>query len=299
MSVSTTDIIVPNEGTPPAFIYTVNMNSQKMFGGVDINGMEQLDNLSSDEGDVMAGFNATAFLAPGINKISVLVASADVYDQKKEHRANGQFGIILNAVTEEGDKTELTSLNISVEEGKPTAKMSKTYPAKHQTELTDLNGVTEGYATTFNRKVFIKTIPEWRWVNATPFVENGENMKKLYRAYSELQEMIRNRDFEGLKAAWSLSSREKAMADGYGSTPDEIFNAIGFESDFERYSDLKADPIEEWNNYVLKSYAGGRLVRLENDISDSPLRVSSDEENWVINYTPYFSLIDGRVVISR
>ncbi|WP_051563794.1 hypothetical protein [Enterovibrio calviensis] len=124
-------------------------------------------------------------------------------------------------------------------------------------------------------------------------------MKKLYRAYSELQEMIKKRDTEGLKAAWSLSSREKTMADGYGSTPDEIFNAIGIESKYERYKDIIFEPIGEWADFKLVTYAGRRLVRLENARGHSPLRVSSDELDAITSFTPYFSIIDGRVVTSR
>ncbi|MGF1708673.1 glycosyl hydrolase family 26 [Enterovibrio baiacu] len=299
MSLSTENIVVPDEGTPPTILYTVTMNSEKMFGGVFINEMEQLDNLSTDEGDVMTGFNATAFLEPGINGIGLLVASADVYEQKKEHRPEGQFGAVLSAVTRENHNTELTSLNISVDDGKPTAKTSETYPAKHQTELTDFNGVTEGYATTFNRQFFIKTIPEWNWVRASPFVENGDNMKKLYRAYSELHQMIENKKFSSLKAAWSLSSREKAMAEGYSSTADEFYRAVGIESSFEDHPDIYVEPIGEWSDYTLVSFANGRLVRLVDSRDSSPLRLVSPKEDLLITFLPYFSIIDGRVVISR
>lgn len=299
MSLSTTDIIVPNEGTPPPFIYTVNLNSKKMFGGAFINDMEQLDNLSTDEGDVMTGFNATAFLEPGINRMGLLVASADVYEQKKEHRPEGQFDVVLSAVTRDDHKTELTSLNISVEDGKPTAKASNVYPSKHQTELTDFNGVTEGYATTFNRQFFIKTIPEWNWVRATLFIENGENMKKLYRAYSEIHRMIENKEFSKLESAWSLSSREKAMAEGYSSSADEFYRAVGIESSFENHPDIYLEPIGEWSDYTLVSFANGRLVRLVDSRDSSPLRLVSPKEDLLITFLPYFSIIDGRVVISR
>ncbi|WP_158075253.1 hypothetical protein [Salinivibrio kushneri] len=43
----------------------------------------------------------------------------------------------------------------------------------------------------------------------------------------------------------------------------------------------------------------GRLVRLEDDIGDSPLRIISLEQDSRYTATPFFAIIDGRMVIAR
>ncbi|WP_307974911.1 hypothetical protein [Vibrio metoecus] len=48
--VSTVSITIDNEGEKPPVLYTVNINSNTIFCGGQINGMEQLDNLGSDSG---------------------------------------------------------------------------------------------------------------------------------------------------------------------------------------------------------------------------------------------------------
>jgi len=128
---------------------------------------------------------------------------------------------------------------------------------------------------------------------------NPEHMKKLYRAYTNLMQLMEKRDFEGLKMAWSLSNREKAKAEAYYSTPDEFFNALGIESTFKENEDAQVAPRREWNEYSLKSYMGGKLVRLEDIRESSPLRIWSKQKDLEFTVTPYFSLINGRIVISR
>ncbi|WP_017005444.1 hypothetical protein [Enterovibrio norvegicus] len=296
---STDEIKVDQEGKAPHFLYTVNMTSEEMFCGGLINGMDQLDNLSTENGTFMAGFNATAFLQKGDNTLGTIVVSADIHEGKSEHRLNGQCNVTVNAAMESGESIELTSLLISVNDDAPTAEKSTHYPSKNSTPLINLDGNKEGYTTLFTRNVYVKTIPEWAWTNAASFKGNGDDLKKLYRAYSELYGMMEKRDYKGLKAAWSLSNREKALAEAYLSTPEDFFNAIGIESGFEKSGDTVLIPMRNWEEYTLKTYADGKLFRLEDVNEQSPLRIGSPSEDWTRTFTPYFSMIDGRVVISR
>ncbi|MGL5109884.1 MAG: glycosyl hydrolase family 26, partial [Vibrio ordalii] len=140
----------------------------------------------------------------------------------------------------------------------------------------------------------------WRWVDATPIREdNPEQMKQLYRAYSNLIELMEKRDFEGLKMAWSLAMREKAKADGYFAKPEDFYDAVGFEEKFSQYPDAQVEPRKDWSEYNLESHMDGRLVRLKDKRSHSPLRIGSVKMNLISSPTPYFSMIDGRVVVSR
>ncbi len=298
--VSTVDIKIDNEGEKPAVLYTANISSETMFCGGMINYMEQLDNLSTSSATFSSGFNATAFLQPGKNQLDIWAVPAGAYNGDYTYSNNDQCNMTLYGAFENGAKEEMSNLTITIEDEKPTIKTSKVYPTNHQTPLIEVDGVVDGQLTEFTRPIYIKTIPRWRWVDATPFDEqNPEHMKKLYRAYTSLIQLMEKRDFEGLKMAWSLSSREKAKAEAYYSTPDEFFEAVGFESTFQRFDDGEVTPRKEWNEYTLESFMDGRLVRLKDNRNHSPLRITSTEQDLVFSALPYFSIIDGRVVVSR
>ncbi|MFM2477851.1 glycosyl hydrolase family 26 [Celerinatantimonas sp. MCCC 1A17872] len=299
VNVSTSDIAIPTE--KPTFIYLVHMNSHHMICGNMINQMPQLDNTTSVTGDIIAGFNVTAFLQLGENSLGSWVASINGYSSNggdgSIQRNDGDCQMILTANTEQGNKVELTSLHITVDAGKATAEMSKTYPAKHRTDISQLKVSHEGWESEYHRPFYIKTIPQWAWTKAEPFKPTRENMKKLHRAYQALIEMMKRKDYQGLKDAYSLSSREKSLAEAGQSSPDEFFDAIGFKDDLTEKGAVVESP-KDWSNYEVKSYLDGKLVQLEDEDGYSPLRVKNSE-GVVTTYKPYFSIINGRVVISR
>ncbi|EGR2423471.1 glycosyl hydrolase [Vibrio cholerae] len=262
--------------------------------------MEQLDNLGSDSGTFSSGFNATAFLQPGENELNLWTVPVGAYNGDFTYHENDRCELTIFGAFPDGNKQELSNLTATIIDSKPNVKTSTIYPDNHKTPLINVDGVTPYRRTIFTRPIYVKTIPRWRWVDATPIREdNPEQMKQLYRAYTNLLTLMEKRDLEGLNMAWSLSNRENAMADAYYSTPDEFFDAVGFESTFKEYSDGKVEPRREWHEYKLKSYMGGRLVQLEDKRGHSPLRITSDEKNLGFSVLPYFSMIDGRVVVSR
>ncbi|ASW83410.1 MULTISPECIES: glycosyl hydrolase family 26 [Vibrio] len=262
--------------------------------------MQMLDNLKTRTGTFSSGFNPTAYLQPGENTLELVVAPIGVYEDDYTYHGDNQCEMTLYGAFPNGEKEEMSSLHITIEEGKPNAKASKTYPANHRTPLVDVDGLIKGYTNQFSRPVNIKTIPRWRWVDATPIREdNPEQMKQLYRAYSNLIELMEKRDFEGLKMAYSLSMREHAKADGYFAKPEDFYDAVEFEDTFATYPDAKVKPRRDWSEYQFKSYMDGRLVRLMDKKSSSPLRITSAKNDLERTFTPYFSMIDGRVVVSR
>ena len=298
--VSTVNISVENEGQKPPVLYTANISARTVFCGGMINGFEQLDNLSTTSGTFTAGFNASAFLQPGENTLDLWTVPIGAYDGDFTYRENDRCELALFGAFPDGTKEEMSSLSATIIDGKPTVATSKVYPDKHQTPLINVDGTLRHRLTDFSRPIYIKTIPRWRWVDATPIREdNPEQMKQLYRAYNHLISLMEKRDFDGLKMAWSLSNRENAMAEAYYSSPEEFFDAVGFESTFERYGDGKVEPRREWHEYKLKSFMGGRLVQLEDNRGHSPLRIGSDKQDLLFSVLPYFSMIDGRIVVSR
>ena len=298
--VSTVDISIENEGPKPEVIYTTNIRAQTVYCFGLFNKMQMLDNLKTSSGTFSSGFNPTAYLQPGENSLDLYTAPIGLYERDYTYHDDDQCEMTLYGAFPNGEKEEMSSLHITIEEGKPTAKASKTYPANHQTPLNDVEGEVEGRATKFARPVNIKTIPRWRWVDATPIREdNPEQMKQLYRAYSNLIELMEKRDFEGLKMAYSLSMREHAKADGYFANPEDFYGAGDVESKFSKWEDAAVRDRKDWSEYALESYMGGRLVRLMDNRSHSPLRIGSTKNDLIYSITPYFSMIDGRVVVSR
>jgi len=297
---STVDLKVDGEGIKPELIYSESINSQTMYCGARVNGMEQLTNLGIDSGTFNAGFNPTAFLEEGVNNLELWTAPIGVYEKDYTYHEDDNCKINFVAAFKDGKITELTSLTANIEEGKPTVKHSKIYPDNHQTSLINPNGEVRHLLTVFERPVYIKTVPHWHWVDATPIREdNPEQMKKLHKAYDNLIALMKARDFEGLKMAYSISSREKAKAEAYFSEPDDYYKTVGFEMSFDSWEDSVVEPRRAWSEYRFKSFAGGRLVRLADLRNHSPLRISSEKEDRMNSQLPYFSMIDGRVVISR
>ncbi len=298
--VSTVDIEIEQEGENPPVLYTANISSQTMYCFGVINNIDAIDNLNARAATFSSGFNATAYLQPGKNQLELAVAPSGVYDDDFTYRAGDTCQVTLYGAFSDGTKKEMSNLTVTVEDDQPTIKDSTTYPAKYQTPLVNVDGSVRGYLTEFARPIHIKTIPRWRWVDATPFDENNpKHMKMLYRAYTHLLTLLQKRDFEGLKMAWSLSNREKAKAEAYMTEPDEFFDVMDLPGDFERASDVRAEPRREWHEYSVKSLMDGRLVRLEDQRGMSPVRYGSDELDSITSLDPFFSIIDGRMVITR
>ncbi len=261
--------------------------------------MDQLDNLGS-EGTTMSGFNATAFLQPGVNQFNLWSVPVDVYEQKGivPYRKGSNCSATLFAAFKSGEQVELTNLTVTEEEGIPNVKTSKHYPDKNQTPLTEVNGVITGDLAEFKREVYIKALPEWAWVRARPFDPKSKNdMEKLHRAYDTLIEMMKKRDYDSLIAAWSLTMREKAKAEGYQAQPMAFFPS--FKRGFDWADDTEVKVRRAWTEYEVESFLGGRIVRLKDKYNDSPLRIRSVKVDRRLVITPYFSFIDDQLVISR
>ncbi|MGD8111852.1 glycosyl hydrolase family 26 [Vibrio sp. TRT 17S01] len=298
--VSTVDIEIDNEGVKPEVIYTTNVNSQAVYCGSSFNGIEQFNNLKISSGTMSLGYNPTAFLQPGENTLELWTLPLGVHEGNLEYQTDNKCSVLLFGAFPDGKKVEMSSLSVTIEDGKPTTKASTIYPDNNKTPLNATDGVLDGKLTDFSRTIYIKTIPRWRWVDATPIREdNPEQMKALYRAYTNLIELMKKQDFEGLKMAWSLSMREKAKAEAYFVEPEDFYYAVDFEGGFNDWDDAAVRPRRDWSEYKLRSYLGGRLVKLEDMRFHSPLRIGSTKNDLVYSPTPLFSMIDGRVVVSR
>jgi hypothetical protein len=88
---------------------------------------------------------------------------------------------------------------------------------------------------------------------------------------------------------------EWAIADN--SSAKIFFDSMDFEEDISDKSVIK---VPDWEKYRLISYKNGRLFRLEKGVfGSSPVIFHNKENGENTTYSPYLSIINGKVVISR
>ncbi|GHX99204.1 glycosyl hydrolase family 26 [Vibrio cholerae] len=108
--VSTVSITIDKEGEKPPVLYTANINSKTIFCGGMINGMEQLDNLSSDSGTFSSGFNATAFLQPGENELNLWTVPVGAYNGDFTY-CSGQLNLATALESAQNRRSDSFGLN--------------------------------------------------------------------------------------------------------------------------------------------------------------------------------------------
>src|SRR5699024_5241868 len=125
----------------------------------------------------------------------------------------------------------------------------------------------------------------------------AENMKKLYQAYQEIWDLINKKDSNGLKAKTKIAFSEYDKAEGYKE--GTWYKTFGFDEWIygESVKEYKMRPINS-NNYEIYIDLKGRIVQLEDKGGYSPL-IAEAPNGEVQHYSPYFSLIDNKIIITR
>jgi len=276
--------------------YLFSFKTNKSTCILRVNGFPAIENSKAESGTISAGFNMTAFLENGDNDIEMLMGSLD-YEDPDTLYSDSSCQITISKDTEESS-VEMANFKLSVnDKGQITAGESTNF------ETGPFNSkVLEGY--TRNEKDYglyklrsslvVKGLPGWSWVNATPVTDH--DLPLIRKAYTDIWNMMRNRDIEGLKKFTQISTEEMAFAEG--STTGMMFISTGFP---QRVIDKKLSPIPlEWEKYELVRYRGGRLFRLATGYNqNSPLRFKDSSGKIVFAYNPYFSIIDGKVLLVR
>lgn len=272
--------------------YVVGFKSYNTNCIIYVNGAKAISN-GGDQGPIMAGVTMSAFLENGANTVAFEMASFSDTDGNNKYNPDATCELtvskrILHEKSEE--RVILFKLYGSVDEDlKPTGKTSPDY---------EENQVIEGpvKGTEFYRvsKTFeISGLPEWKWVKATPFEATEENMEKLRQAYREVWNAINAGNEQKFQELSHISFSESAAAAFY---PGSWYQSLDFDKDFKK--SVGAMPIN-WDDYKLVILNKGRLVKLENDKERSPLGFKNSEGKLISTYNPYFSLIDGSMIITR
>lgn len=276
--------------------YLVTFKTNKSTCLLRVNDFPAIDSTKARLGTMSAGYNTTAFLENGKNKIELLMGP-QVNDDPKTLFSDSSCQVVISKDTiETSDEVAKYILNVNGE-GNITAKNS----VVNNNGKLDIK-VFEGYTKNKNDfglyklegNVIVAGLPGWSWVDATPVTE--QDLPKIKKAYEDIWMMMKNHDIEGIKAITRISNEETAYAEG--ASIGMMFASSNFPS---HVLDKKLTPLPiDWNRYRLIPYRDGRLFRMAvGFIQNSPLKFKDAEGNVVFTYNPYFSIINGKVVLVR
>ena len=259
---------------------------------ISVNDIPALTNYDI-KGPVMAGVTMSAYLENGINSVALDMAPFGEDDGDDSYQENAYcelktYEITVHKTSE--DEIELFKLIGSVDENlQPTGRTSPDYEANQVTEQAVDGTILYRVSKSFE----VSGLPEWTWTKAIPFEPTEENMQKLREAYLEVWQAINTKNKQRFKELSYISFDEKEIAANY---PGSWYISLGFDKDFEE--SVGAMPIN-WEEYEVVILNKSRLVKLEDDDGFSPLRFKDVNGDLITSYNPYFSLIDGKMILTR
>ncbi|WP_434525133.1 hypothetical protein [Photorhabdus asymbiotica] len=280
--------------------YISYLETNRVLCRFKVNGITTLDNFSSIFGTISTGYNIAPLLQNGKNILSLDMGPLSARDDKyiyKEKDVECKVRLvkvtpydseeITNIITRVVDKNgtlepdSKQSVNSNIDTAQSSKIMTKEYPS-------------EFYYHT-ERTVTLNDLPIWAWTTATPLPETVASIELVKKAYEDIWQIMKNRDLAALQSAAKLMLYEHAQANN--STEQSYFDSFDFKRDFD--NGYQAVPID-WKKYKLIRYMGGRLFRFEvAHGSPSPLLIRDRNGENGRTFSPYFSLINGKVVISR
>jgi hypothetical protein len=276
--------------------YLFSFKSHKSNCILKVNNLPAVDTYQAPMGTMAAGFNLTAFLADGSNKIELLIEGIDEKDYKKlEHDASCE--VVITKATEKSSE-ELSRIKLMVNEhGYPTAVNSLHYQGNiYNSKIAESYSDQKEYSGMYQASsdLLLSGMPQWSWVKARPITE--KDRPALRKAYEAIMVMIKNRDMPGLKQVTRISNEEMGAAEN--TSPAMMF----ISTDFPQHVVKKELTLEEtiWEDFQLRTYCGGRLARLAlGYYQTSPFRFQDTAGDVIFSYNPYFAIIDEKVVLVR
>lgn len=276
--------------------YLISFKSYKSTCLLRVNGLPGVDTSRASNGTISTGYNTTAFLSNGNNSIELLMGPLNLGDAKKLS-LDSSCEVKISRDTK--DKSiEISKFRISVNnKGDITAGESLNYNGGRYNSK-----IIEGYTHDekdyglykLSSNFFADDLPQWSWTKAAFVTE--KDLPMIRKAYENIWWKMQRRDIEELKNIAKTSNSEMAFAEG--TTTGIIFVSTDFPAHVLD-SSLKPEPID-WSKYKLITYNHGRLFRMGVGFyQNSPLRFKNDKGVIVFSYNPYFSIINGQVVLVR
>lgn len=276
--------------------YLASFKTNRSACMVRVNDFPMVDNLSYSSGTVSTGFNITAFVENGKNKIEVLMGSLDPDDNSTLY-PDSKCELIITS-NKENDSQQITRITLSVDNnGKITSSRSSNYDNGQKEYRIDETQFPEDQDLQMHRAgrdINLTNLPTWSWVNGTPVSQKA--IPKIHDAYRIIWSAMKNRNIASLKEMATISSTEIAITEGM--TADAVFKSYDLE---EYVLNEELTPVNfNLNDYKILTYSNGRVFRLAQGIDqNSPLRLKNKDGDIVFSYNPYFSIINGKIYIVR
>ncbi|TNH43973.1 hypothetical protein [Photorhabdus luminescens] len=280
--------------------YITYLETNRAYCVLRVNGIYILSNLGSRTGTISTGYNVAPVLQNGKNTIYIEMAPFIDVDEKYVYQEKGtECKVKLVRVTPY-ESDEVTNIIASVADKngtlEPTSMKSVNFniDTAQYSKITEKNLKDRGFYYA-QRIVTLNDLPAWAWTTATPLPETVASTELVKKAYEDIWKIMKNKDSVALQHAAKIMLYEHAQAND--STEQSYFDSLDFGRNFD--DGYQAIPID-WKKYKLVRYFGGRLFRFEIENSNnSPLLIRDKNGENGRTFSPYFSLINGKVVISR
>lgn len=271
--------------------FLASFNTKSSFCFSRVNGIDTANNTMTESGTISTGFNVTGILENGTNTVTTLMAPLGVPDDLNLQE-NSNCELIISANTPDKEMKLVSLVTSSNDKLQPTGLNTPIYNGNNYVGPVSEGYLTDSFLYEVTRTFEAKGIPEWKWTTATPFSGSDDQIQSLQDKYLDLWLMMKNKDAAAMKKEATISSDEQGQTEGMSG--DDFWETTGIED--ELASSMSVVNID-WGNFEVKTYNKGRLVRFEDENGESPLRIEDSDFYFV--YNPYFSLIDGKWVLTR
>lgn len=271
--------------------YLASFKTENSYCFAYINGLPAANNMKASSGTISAGLNATPYLENGTNDIAIKIASITA-PKDLSLLPDSRCELLISANTPQQQFKIASVIADANENNEPTGANTPQYQGSEK-----LGPVSEGRQTksvlyVVERTFEAKGLPTWAWTTASPLSDTSENRQKVKDKYMDLWLFLQRNEIKALESHASVAMSE--MAPTEGMEPHEYWLTIGIEDAIDEGK--TAMPIE-WEQYEIKFYKGGRLIRLEDSLGRTPLKL--EDKDTIFSYNPYLSLINGKLVITR
>ena len=273
-------------------VYSFSFKTIKSTCLLRINDLPVIDNTDSETGTMSAGYNITPFLENGSSQIELLMGPEDIEDPKTLYTDSSCEVTVYRK--ENNAERKVASYKLVVDGDGKISSQPVTAGGSDRLNL------REGYTSNDNDHGLYKLtgefsvagIPAWQWTNARPVTE--QDINEIKTAYAKIAGFINIKDINELKRSTKISNDEIALSQN--ASPEFIFQSTGLAG---LVADYTVAPID-WNKYKLIKYNNGKLFRLGVGFYQiSPLRFVDSDGGIQSSYNPYFSIINGKVVLVR
>ncbi|MFJ5376790.1 hypothetical protein ACIPSX_05475 [Pectobacterium sp. CHL-2024] len=297
------------------------------FCAIKTNGVLGMDNRHSavaGRGFGTSSTNALMALENGENELTVEIGALGWFskeaigdEERKAFKPDAKCKVALTAFKGEQSRV-LSQLTIAIgQDGIPyvqsggeadSAKTEKVMVKKITAQQVEMGHLSSDYLIDnyfpagmelyqFTQKVYLKSLPEWKWTKATPFTGKPEQIQALKIAYLDLWHLLAEKNDIEIKRYLNESLKAWAMTNG--DSIDDVYKSNIFVDDLKN-NHFKMIDIN-WNDYEVEVMNNHRMVRFINksDSTISPLSYSVKDEDGDDSlgcYSPIFAFVDGKVI---